>query len=87
MDKKEAYGQVINIGSNYEITILDLAKTVIKKTKSKSNIRVIPYEDIYGSNFEDLQRRVPSTKKLEKILGRGLKSSVSEIIDEILENQ
>ena len=64
-----AHGQVFNIGSTEEITILDLAKQVIATVGSKSGIELIPYEQAYTPGFEDMRRRKPSVEKLETITG------------------
>jgi UDP-glucose 4-epimerase len=59
-----ARGQVFNIGSTEEITILDLAKLVIATLGSKSKIDLIPYDKAYAPGFEDMRRRKPSVEKL-----------------------
>ena len=64
-----ARGEVFNIGSTEEITILDLAKLVIATLGSKSKIELIPYEQAYTPGFEDMRRRKPSVEKLAAITG------------------
>ena len=65
LDVPEAEGEVINIGGVEEISIIGLAKRIIEKTKSKSEINLIPYDVAFSKDFEDMQRRVPSTEKLK----------------------
>ncbi len=65
---KKAEGQVFNVGSSKEVSILQLAQLVKKLTKSSSPIKFIPYSDYYGQSYEDTPRRVPSTKKTKRIL-------------------
>ena len=81
-----AYGEVVNIGSPFEISIKDLAEEVIKITGSNSKIRKISYADAYGENFEDLNRRVPSVEKLEQLVGIRFKKRVDEIILDVVED-
>jgi len=64
-----ARGQVFNIGSTEEITILDLAKLVISTLDSKSKIELIPYEQAYAPGFEDMRRRKPNVGKLATVTG------------------
>lgn len=64
----QAVGEVINIGGVEEITIHALAKKIIEATQSKSEIRLIPYNEAYPKDFEDMQRRVPSTQKLRSLI-------------------
>jgi UDP-glucose 4-epimerase len=87
MELDNAFGEVINIGSSNEISINDLALKIINRTQSNSKIEYIPYEVAFGENFEDLMRRVPSVKKLKQILGDGLRSSIDEIIEDILSSK
>lgn len=61
--------EVINIGSDKEITVLELAETIIKVSNSKSIIEHIP-----ALEEGDMARRCPDTTKMKKILGRELLS-------------
>ena len=63
-----AVGQVFNIGTGNEITILDLAKKVKEMTGSKSDIVFVPYEKAYEEGFEDMPRRVPDVSKIEGLI-------------------
>jgi UDP-glucose 4-epimerase len=67
-DTIESNGQVFNIGSSYEISMIDLAKKIKELTGSQSILEFIPYENVYNSGFEDMQRRVPDTRKIEALL-------------------
>src|SRR3982750_268513 len=52
MESPACFGQVINIGSDEEVTIQKLAETAIALTGSKSEIKYIPYSEAYGEGFE-----------------------------------
>jgi len=56
----EAVGKVFNIGSEEEVTILELAKRIQRIAGSQSSICRIPYNQAYECGFEDIHRRVPS---------------------------
>jgi len=84
MDTKKAEGQVINIGNSDEITINELAKLVIKITKSKSQIEYIPYEKAYGIGFEDMSRRKPDISKINKMIGFKPSISIEEIVEQVV---
>ena len=64
-----AIGQVVNIGSTEEISILDLAKRVIALLNSKSEVRLVSYNDAYRPGFEDMPRRKPAVDKLQHLTG------------------
>lgn len=59
-----ARGQVFNIGSTEEISILDLAKLIVVTLNSKSAISLVPYDKAYEPGFEDMRRRKPRIDKL-----------------------
>ena len=65
----EAVGQVFNIGSTEEISILELANLVIETLGSKSKIELIPYDQAYAPGFEDMRRRKPRVEKLAATIG------------------
>ncbi|MCI0380094.1 MAG: GDP-mannose 4,6-dehydratase [Gemmataceae bacterium] len=79
-----AHGQVVNLGSTEEITILDLARKIKALTGSESIIRHVPYEKVYGQGFEDISRRVPSIRKAHELIGwsprRGLDAILADVI-------
>jgi UDP-glucose 4-epimerase len=58
---------VINIGSNIETTILDLAETIIRLTNSKSKIVFLP-----PLKEGDMTRRLPDNTRMKELLGREL---------------
>lgn len=64
-----AAGEAFNIGSTRETSILDVAKTIKRLTRSKSPIELVPYASYYGEGFEDTRRRVPSVDKAKRLLG------------------
>ncbi|MBR9832059.1 NAD-dependent epimerase/dehydratase family protein [Acidiluteibacter ferrifornacis] len=63
----EVMNDVINIGNDNEMTVLDLAKTIIKLSGSSSKIvHLPPLEE------GDMSRRNPDISKMRKLLGREL---------------
>ncbi len=68
-EKPGTAGLVLNIGGGQEISIADLALKIKKRTKSKSEIKTIPYDEAYAPGFEDMQRRVPDTSRIHALIG------------------
>jgi UDP-glucose 4-epimerase len=64
-----ALGEAINIGSENEVSILELAQRIKHHTGSESRIVTIPYRDYYGQNYEDTPRRRPNGQKAQRLLG------------------
>ncbi|HSQ00730.1 MAG TPA: NAD-dependent epimerase/dehydratase family protein [Candidatus Dormibacteraeota bacterium] len=62
-------GEVFNIGTDVETTILELAKHIIAVTGSSSRIELVPQATIYGNSYEDIGRRVPDVTKMRTVLG------------------
>lgn len=86
MMRDEANGEILNIGSNEEITILELAKRIkkVSGTPGELKIEFIPYESFTGKKYEDVMRRVPDTSHSERILGVKAEVSLDEGLAETI---
>jgi UDP-glucose 4-epimerase len=76
-----ARGEIFNVGSAEEISIGNLARTVISQLKSTSAIEHVPYEKAYGAGFQDMLRRKPIMAKLARYVGFQPATSLREIIE------
>ncbi|RKZ31818.1 nucleoside-diphosphate sugar epimerase [bacterium] len=85
MDYPPAMGEIFNIGSEEEITIMELAERVKTITGSSSDIITITYEEAYGEGFEDMQRRVPNISKIRDAIGFEPKTALDDIIRAVAE--
>lgn len=85
MNEPRAVGEVFNLGSGREISILALAELIKGLCGSSSEIRFVPYGDAYEAGFEDMQRRVPSTDKAAALVGFTQTRSLEETILEVIE--
>jgi len=83
-EHKEAEGNVYNLGSKEEISILELARIIKNKTCSSSDIIFIPYDQAYSPGFEDMKRRVPNLRKIFSQINWQPKCSLNEILDDII---
>jgi UDP-glucose 4-epimerase len=79
-----AAGQVVNVGNDEEVTIDELASRVVARTGSRSCIVHVPYEAVYPTGFEDMERRRPDLSKLERLVGWRPRRSLDEILDDII---
>jgi UDP-glucose 4-epimerase len=82
--KQNAIGEVVNIGSDEEVSIERLAHIVKQRTGSASPITYIPYDQAYEPGFEDMQRRVPALEKLQRLTGFRPATPLSEIVDRVV---
>jgi len=78
--RKSARGEIFNIGGTEEISILNLAKLVVETLGSKSKIELIPYYKAYAPGFDDMRRRKPLVKKLERFVKFKPQTPLREII-------
>jgi UDP-glucose 4-epimerase len=79
------------VGGTEEVSILKLARLVVKTLDSKSKIQLVPYAKAYGSVpkgsgvsgapvFDDMRRRKPMVKKLERFVKFRPRTPLREII-------
>ena len=84
-DHEGAVGQVFNIGNDHEeVTIRALAQRVKERTKSASEVVLVPYDKAYESGFEDMPRRVPDLGKIRTLIGYEPKVHLDEILDRVI---
>ncbi len=71
VEKPEANGEIFNVGSTHEITILELARLIkrLADTPGELKLKFIPYDELSGRRYEDVRRRVPDVSRCERILG------------------
>ena len=80
----QAVGQVLNVGNDREeITILELAERVRRRTGGRSEVVRVPYDQAYEEGFEDMRRRVPDLTKLRGLLGYEPRVDLDEILDRV----
>jgi UDP-glucose 4-epimerase len=66
---EQAVGEVVNIGTDEEVSIKELAELMTQLSRSRSIVKYVTQAEVYGTRYEDIQRRVPSIKKMRQILG------------------
>ena len=91
----EAVGQVFNVGSTNEISILELARQVIRLSAGLTGgpsklgigtdpIEFVPYDQAYKADFEDMQRRVPDVSKIKEFIGWAPERSLDDALTDII---
>ncbi|MBX7142925.1 MAG: GDP-mannose 4,6-dehydratase [Oligoflexia bacterium] len=80
----QSVGQVFNIGSTEEVTILELANKAKDSVKSRSDIRLIPYDQAYEEGFEDMSRRVPALGKITNLIGYSPRRDLDDILHDVI---
>ena len=85
--RDDLYGEVLNIGSTEEVSMIELAERIKEATGSESEIVLVPYIEAYGEGFEDMPRRVPDTRKIHAALGWEATASLDEILSDVIEHE
>ncbi|MEM7654948.1 MAG: GDP-mannose 4,6-dehydratase [Bacteroidota bacterium] len=80
----EGVGEEFNVGNPFEVTMNELAAKVIEKTGSKSKIVHVPYEEVYGPGYEDMNRRTADITKLTQTLNFQLKYDLDAILEDVI---
>jgi UDP-glucose 4-epimerase len=83
LGESDISGKVFNIGSEWNISITQLAETIIKKLSSRSKIKYLSYDEAYEPGFEDMLHRFPDTAKIKEKLGWSATFSLEKIIDDV----
>jgi UDP-glucose 4-epimerase len=84
LDRDAAAGSVFNVGSEAEISILGLARRIIGRSGSSSEVHFVPYDEAYEDGFEELGRRRPDTSALRELTGWTPKRTVDDAIDDVV---
>ena len=83
----EAAGKVMNLGSDDEIAIGDLARRVLELTGSNSPVALKSYEEVFGPDFEDMHRRVPSLERARRLIGWKPVYTIDDIIRQVIDDK
>jgi UDP-glucose 4-epimerase len=87
VDDERARGHVFNVGSDHEISILELARRVLALTGSGSEICLTTYDEAYGDGFEDMHRRIPDTAKIRELIGWAPRHGLDDVIRDVIATQ
>ena len=83
----EAVGEVFNVGTTDEISILDIARKILELTGGdKNRIIYVSYDQAYTAGFEDMRQRVPEISKIRRYTGWEPRRSLEEILQDVIES-
>jgi UDP-glucose 4-epimerase len=78
-------GRVFNLGHDQPITILELARLVIRTLGSTSDVRMVPYERAFAAGFDDLMVRQPDLSRIREAVGFAPRIRLEQTIRDIAE--
>lgn len=84
VETPSAHGSVYNIGSDFPVSIRQLADEIIRRIDPKIEVKYLAYRDAYGDDFEDVRRRVPDVSRLASTIDYKPTMTLGEILDDII---
>lgn len=88
MESDKAIGEIINIGNDEEMSVIDTAKLIhkIADTGKELKVKFVPMSEVFGK-YKDIMRRIPDLTKARTILGyepkfkleKAIQSTIKEI--------
>jgi len=82
-----AWGEVVNVGNEQEISIRSLAELIVRRAESTSMLRFISYKEAYGEEFEDVTHRRPVLDKLRALTGFAPQWSLNDTLDDLIKRE
>lgn len=86
MESEKAIGEIINIGNDEELSVIDTAKLIYKiaNTGNAEKIKLVPMSEVFGK-YKDIMRRIPDLTKAKTILGYEPKVRLQDAIKSTIE--
>ena len=84
MHTDAAVGRIFNIGSDQPVSMRQLAEEVIRRVDPALKLQLIPYQQAYGDDFEDVSRRVPDVTRLQQTIGVKPAMPLADVLDDII---
>jgi len=84
---KQTKGEIVNVGTDHERNITDLATMIKARAQSSSEIVYVSYNDAYGAGFEDYFHRKPDLTKLQRLTNYHPQWSLEDTVDFLIKNR
>jgi UDP-glucose 4-epimerase len=85
MEDDAINGDIFNVGSTERVTILELAARVLELTGSDSELKYVPYDEVYGQGIEDMLHRAPSIDKVNGAIGWEPTHTLDAILADVIQ--
>ena len=80
MESEKALNEDFNLSTAQSTTVLELTKAIWEKINPEKELKII-----HDPGFEhDVNRRIPSVEKAEKVLGFSAKTKLDKMLDEVI---
>ena len=85
MECPDAVGQVVNVGSDEQISIEALADKIIALVGSRSTKQYVSYEEAYGQPIDDMLVRKPDLTRVGRLIGYRPSHTLDQILNRIVD--
>ena len=75
--------QIINLGTDQQTTVKEVAEYIVNKTNSKSKINFIPRKEAFG-DYDEIMIRFANLEKAKKLLNYKINYKTMDVIDNII---
>ena len=81
LESEKAIGEIINIGNDEELSVLETAKMIhrLAGVPTRLKLKLVPMSEVFGK-YKDIQRRIPDLSKAKSILGYAPKVKLEDAI-------
>ena len=81
MENDKAVGEIINLGNDEELSVIDTARLIhrVANTGKELKVKFVPMNEVFGK-YKDIMRRIPDLTKARTILGYEPKVRLEEAI-------
>jgi UDP-glucose 4-epimerase len=86
-NQPKARGRVVNLGTNNEISIRELALRVKGLTNSPSELVYVPHDVAYEHGFDEIKRRIPDITLARQLVGFDPKAGIDAILHGVIAEQ
>jgi UDP-glucose 4-epimerase len=86
MDETRSSGEIFNVGTTEKVRIIDLAQRVLELAPSSSELRFIPFDQVYGGGIEDTLHRIPAIEKVAAAIGWRPTRDLDQILADVIEH-
>lgn len=82
IENEDAVGEVINIGNDEELSVIDTAKLIhqVANTGKPLRVKYVPMNEVFGQ-YKDIQRRIPDLAKAKQLLGYSPKIKLKDAVE------
>lgn len=87
MNTTSARGDVFNVGAPEPTSINELGERVLELTASESEITHVPFDEVYGPDFEEPDEREPDVTKLRETIGWAPEANLDRILRDVIEER